>query len=81
MQCQLALAEKASCCMRAEVITDFCVSRQFDSSLELKGYLEKYWQLMVTGDFNMVGHNFAVGVQYSTQCYFFQLFSLGTLKV
>ena len=38
---------------RAEVITDFCVSRQFDSFAELEW---NYWQLMDTGDFNMVGH-------------------------
>ena len=41
---------------RAEVITDFCVSRQFDSFAELEGYMEKYWRLMDMGDFNMVGH-------------------------
>ena len=41
---------------RAEVITDFCVSRKFDSFAELEWYLEKYWHLMDTGDFNMVGH-------------------------
>ena len=41
---------------RAEVITDFCVSRQFDSFAELEWYLENYWHLMDTGDFNMVGH-------------------------
>ena len=40
---------------RAEVIMDFCVSRQFDSFAELEWYLENYWQLMDTGDFNMVG--------------------------
>ena len=33
---------------RAEVITDFCVSRQFDSFAKLEWYLEKYWQLMDT---------------------------------
>ena len=36
---------------RAEIITDFCVSRQFDSFAELEWYLENYWQLMDTGDF------------------------------
>ena len=41
---------------RAEVITDFCVSRQFDSFAEREWYLENYWQLVDTGDFNMVGH-------------------------
>ena len=41
---------------RAKVFTDFCVSRQFDSFAKLEGYMEKYWQLMDTGDFNMVGH-------------------------
>ena len=41
---------------RAEVITDFCVPRQFDSFAKLEGYMEKYWHLMDTGDFNMVGH-------------------------
>ena len=41
---------------RAEVITDFCVLRRFDTFAELEWYLEKYWHLMDTGDFNMVGH-------------------------
>ena len=40
---------------RAEVITDFCVSRRFDSFAELEWYLEKYWHLMDTGDIT-VGH-------------------------
>ena len=40
---------------RAEVITDFCVSRWFDSFAELEWYLEKYWHSMDTGDI-MVGH-------------------------
>jgi hypothetical protein len=40
---------------RAEVITGFCVSRQFDSFTDLEGYMEKYWHIMESGD-NMVGH-------------------------
>ena len=40
---------------RAEVITNFCVSRRFDSFAELEWYLEKYWHLMDTGDIT-VGH-------------------------
>ena len=38
----------------------FYVSRRFDSFAELEGYniiMEKYWQLMDTGDFSsMAGH-------------------------
>ena len=41
---------------RAEVITDFYVSSQFDSFAELEWYLENYWHLMDMGDFNIVGH-------------------------
>ena len=39
----------------AEVFTDFCVSRQFDSFAELEWYLENYWQFIDIVDFNMVG--------------------------
>ena len=44
---------------RAEVITDFCVSRQFDSFAELEGY--NYGEVLAFNGygrliFNMVGH-------------------------
>ena len=38
----------------AKVIMDFCVLRQFDSFAQFEGYMEKYWQLMDTGDFSIV---------------------------
>ena len=41
---------------RAEIITNFCVSRNFDSFAELEGYMEKYWHIMERGDFCMIGH-------------------------
>ena len=51
--CQIVCSLKY--CMHTLII-DFCVSRQFDSFAKLEGYMEKYWQLMDMGDFNMVGH-------------------------
>ena len=41
---------------RAEIITDFSVSKRFDSFAELEWYMERYWHIMETGDLCIVGH-------------------------
>ena len=38
---------------RAEIITDFCVSRSF---AELEWYMERYWHVIERSDFSNVGH-------------------------
>ena len=40
---------------RAEIITDFCVSVNFDSFTKLEGYMENYWHVL-DRNFGPVGH-------------------------